>query len=72
MLATTNRSIGEPGSDGSDDALREKLTLYDRLGAPLMSRLFEMCLMIEVRADDYRRLVKRASHHRPVPENPPR
>lgn len=69
ILATTNRPIGEPGSEGADDPLREKLTLYDRLGAPLMSRLFEMCLMLEIRADDYRRLIKRASHHQPAPEN---
>jgi DNA replication protein DnaC len=72
ILATTNRPIGEPGGAAPSDPLREALTLYDRLGEALMSRLFEMCSMIQVRANDYRRDARRASFHNPAPETRPR
>ncbi|HEX6852335.1 MAG TPA: ATP-binding protein [Candidatus Polarisedimenticolaceae bacterium] len=68
ILATTNRPIGEPGSAAPADPLREALTLYDRLGEPLLSRLFEMCTIVEVRGGDFRREILNADFHAARPE----
>lgn len=39
-------------------------TLTDRIGPRVRSRLHEMCHLVSVRAQDFRRAVKRADHHR--------
>jgi DNA replication protein DnaC len=64
LVMTSNRPTGEEGSarTGGDPALVEGLTLKDRLGEALMSRLYEMCLVVEVGGKDYRRGVLHARH----------
>jgi DNA replication protein DnaC len=62
MIMTSNHEIGEDGgaataSDGG------ALTLKDRLGEALMSRIYEMCLLVPVRGHDYRRHIRNARHH---------
>jgi DNA replication protein DnaC len=37
-------------------------TLADRIGVRLRSRLFEMCKVIEIRGDDFRRQIKQAQY----------
>jgi DNA replication protein DnaC len=39
-------------------------TLEDRIGPRVRSRLYEMCHLVEVQAEDYRCKVKLADHHR--------
>lgn len=56
MIITTNSPIGEPEKRGA----HEQLTLKQRLGDALMSRLYEMCRFIAVESEDYRRKVKKA------------
>jgi len=61
MIMTSNRPVGAPG-EGTDDepSLREELTLHERLGDALMSRLHEMCFIVQVRGEDYRKGVLHA------------
>ncbi len=42
-------------SRGGETAARPE-SLADRIGAPLRSRLHEMCIVIDIQADDYRRI----------------
>ncbi len=59
LVATSNRVLEEePEAEAGRDA--EGLTLRDRLGDALMSRLYEMCLMVPFRGHDYRRGVRGA------------
>jgi len=51
--------IGSNGSNGAARAMREE-TLGDRIGERMRSRLAEMCVMIEMRGEDFRRTVGRA------------
>jgi DNA replication protein DnaC len=37
-------------------------TLTDRIGARLRSRLYEMCKVVEVRGEDFRRVIKQANY----------
>jgi DNA replication protein DnaC len=39
-------------------------TLEDRIGVRVRSRLHEMCHLVELQAEDFRRAVRRADHHR--------
>ncbi|HEX4825590.1 MAG TPA: ATP-binding protein [Candidatus Polarisedimenticolaceae bacterium] len=55
-LMTTNRPMGD------EDGVGEGLSLKDRLGDALMSRLYEMCLIVPVVAKDFRREVRHAQH----------
>jgi DNA replication protein DnaC len=43
--------------DEPDAASGERDRLEDRIGSRIRSRLFEMCVMVTMRADDYRRTV---------------
>jgi DNA replication protein DnaC len=52
-LATTNYL---------DTPARGEDSLADRVGQRIRSRLYEMCLTIELTAPDYRRRIRRASH----------
>jgi DNA replication protein DnaC len=57
-LMTTNRAMGD--EEGGQQA--EGLPLRDRLGDALMSRLYEMCLLVPVTAKDFRRSYLHAQH----------
>jgi DNA replication protein DnaC len=60
-LMTTNRATGDV--DESSVTNSEAPTLRDRLGDALMSRIYEMCRVIPVGGEDYRRKVLHARHH---------
>ena len=53
--APTTRAVGS-------GTVRED-TLADRIGERMRSRLYEMCRVIEMRAEDFRRRVKQAQYH---------
>jgi DNA replication protein DnaC len=59
-LMTTNRATGD---DESGTVRPDAPSLRDRLGDALMSRIYEMCLLVPVAAKDFRRNVLHA-HHR--------
>lgn len=50
---------GVPNGNGASRGPREE-TLGDRIGERMRSRLAEMCVLIEMRGDDFRRSVRRA------------
>jgi DNA replication protein DnaC len=59
-IMTTNRATGDEddgGLTGSDTP-----TLRDRLGDALMSRIYEMCRVVPVSCEDFRRRVLHARH----------
>jgi DNA replication protein DnaC len=63
-LITTNYADLPPGgsaggTNGATRAMREE-TLGDRIGERMRSRLAEMCVMVEMRGEDFRRTVRRA------------
>jgi|SoiMethySBSTD1v2_1073268.scaffolds.fasta_scaffold29094_4 DNA replication protein DnaC len=58
-LMTTNRSTGDDQDPAGDKGAP---TLRDRLGDALMSRIYEMCHIIPVQSDDFRRSVMHARH----------
>ena len=61
-IITTNYADLAPGSNGSNGAgrvMRDE-TLGDRIGERMRSRLAEMCVVIEMRGEDFRRTVGRA------------
>ena len=55
-LVTTNYLDSPPD--------RRMQTLEDRIGGRVRSRLHEMCHLVLIQAEDFRRAVKRADHHR--------
>jgi DNA replication protein DnaC len=64
LIMTTNLSLegdGEPPRD-KRRKLEEPLSLKDRLGDALMSRMHEMCRIVEVTGRDYRREIKAHTH----------
>lgn len=58
-LMTSNRATGD--DDGTASA-PDAPTLRDRLGDALMSRIYEMCRVIPVTGEDFRRRVLHARH----------
>ena len=59
-LMTTNRPTGDDEDGGAPpDGVP---SLRDRLGDALMSRLYEMCRIVHVVSDDFRRSVMHARH----------
>jgi DNA replication protein DnaC len=56
-LMTTNRSTGD---DDDSTTPRDGLSLRDRLGDPLMSRIYEMCQVVPVNGADFRRSILHA------------
>jgi DNA replication protein DnaC len=63
-LITTNYADQPPGgapngSNGAGRATRDE-TLGDRIGERMRSRLAEMCVVVEMRGEDFRRTVGRA------------
>ncbi len=64
LIMTSNRPTGQEGEEHPEErAAAEGLTLLDRLGAPIMSRLYEMCLVVPVLGKDFRKGVLHARHH---------
>jgi DNA replication protein DnaC len=59
-VMTTNRATGDE-DDGATSG-SEAPTLRDRLGDALMSRIYEMCRVIPVSCEDFRRRVLHARH----------
>lgn len=59
-LMTTNRATGD--DDDNTTASREVPSLRDRLGDALMSRIYEMCRVIPVAGEDFRRRMLHARH----------
>ena len=64
LIITSNHPM-DPEPDGSRErrkrGLDEPLTLRDRLGDGLMSRLYEMCEIVPMRGLDYRSEINRHS-----------
>ena len=59
-IMTTNRATGD---DDDETATKSDVpTLRDRLGDALMSRIYEMCRVIPVTCEDFRRRVLHARH----------
>jgi len=50
-IITSNYLIEKPSVSGED-------TLEERIGYRLVSRLFEMCRVVEIKGKDYRREIK--------------
>jgi DNA replication protein DnaC len=71
-IITTNYSNVPPlGAEGSSNgparaAMRDE-TLGDRIGERMRSRLQEMCVAVEMRGEDYRQKMKRASFASALP-----
>jgi DNA replication protein DnaC len=65
LILTSNHATGESDAAAGRDAAGplEALTLRHRLGDALMSRLYEMCRVVEVEGRDYRRGVLHARFH---------
>ncbi len=66
LIMTSNHATGdEPGRarGAKRAALDAPLSLRDRLGDALMSRLYEMCRIVRVEGKDYRSGVLHAKHH---------
>ena len=59
-LMTTNRATGDDDDKATGGS--EAPTLRDRLGDALMSRIYEMCRVIPVTGEDYRRCILHAKH----------
>jgi DNA replication protein DnaC len=62
LIMTSNHPTGEGDSAPGASKAPEGSTLRDRLGDALMSRIYEMCLVVEFEGNDYRRGVLHASH----------
>jgi DNA replication protein DnaC len=58
LIMTTNRPAHAEGEES-----RTKLSLEDCLGQALMSRVYEMCHIVQAADFDYRRNVLHAEHH---------
>jgi DNA replication protein DnaC len=57
----------EAGTSGSARTAMRDETLGDRIGERMRSRLQEMCVVVEMRGEDYRQRMKRASFASTVP-----
>lgn len=63
MIMTSNHETGADADHAKPGRTDEGLTLRDRMGEALMSRIYEMCLLVPVRGDDYRKGIRNARHH---------
>jgi DNA replication protein DnaC len=71
-IITTNYAnvpplIVEAGPGGSARAAMREESLGDRIGERMRSRLQEMCVVVEMRGEDYRQRMKRASFASTLP-----
>jgi DNA replication protein DnaC len=66
LIMTSNHAPGEDAernrAASTRPALDAPLTLRDRLGDALMSRLYEMCRIVELKGHDYRSGILHAKH----------
>jgi DNA replication protein DnaC len=62
-LITTNFEDKAPEQARQDTSMRRREYLVERIGHPLRSRLIEMSLLIDVRADDYRQFKQASTSH---------
>ncbi len=70
LILTTNLAPGdEPPARASGRTADAALTLRERLGDALMSRLYEMCQIVRVAGNDYRSWVMRANLRSVAPES---
>ena len=60
IVLTTNLPLQPAGSRYAENMGRE-MNLAERIGAPLYSRIMEMCQVVEMDGDDYRKQVYKAS-----------
>lgn len=58
MILTSNYPTGDPDEGGERPRDLAGLTLKDRLGDALMSRLYEMCRIVAIEGRDFRRWVR--------------
>jgi DNA replication protein DnaC len=70
-VVTTNLQDENAETARKDEGLRRKEYLVERIGQPLRSRLMEMCLVIDIKADDYRQ-VRQTSNRETVLGSPVR
>jgi DNA replication protein DnaC len=65
LIMTSNHPPGDDVERGraGRPVLDAPLTLRDRLGDALMSRLYEMCRTVELKGQDYRSGILHAKHH---------
>lgn len=64
VLLTSNRLTGDEEDLAEEERARQEgLTLRDRLGDALMSRIYEMCVIVRIGGKDYRREALNARHH---------
>lgn len=65
VILTTNHPTGEDVDEGGEKSTgpMDALTLRDRLGDALMSRIYEMCRIVLLEGRDYRRGVLHARFH---------
>jgi DNA replication protein DnaC len=66
-LITTTLPLGEPARQGevrapSGDAVPNLEFSLNQLGVTLRSRLYEMCKLVEMSSDDYRKAIKQAAY----------
>lgn len=61
-LITTNY-LDSPGEAASSRPPARDDTLADRIGERMRSRLYEMCRVVWIQAEDFRRRVKQAQYH---------
>lgn len=63
-LFTTNYPDTEDEEDTRDAFYKKKggESLVDRIGVRLRSRIYEMCKVVEMEGDDYRKMAKQASY----------
>ena len=63
-LFTTNYPDTEDEEDTRDAFFKKKggESLVDRIGVRLRSRIYEMCKVVEMEGDDYRKMAKQASY----------
>lgn len=59
LVMTSNRPVGDE-DDGEKES--DALSLKERLGDALMSRLYEMCLVVRVEGRDFRKNILHARH----------
>ena len=62
LIMTSNHLLGDEAETRSkrDSPVTRPMTLADRLGEALISRVHEMCQVVELKGDDYRKLIRAA------------
>lgn len=62
LILTSNHPLEAVAEEEHGEA-PARMTLRERLGEALMSRLYEMCRLVPLKGIDYRREVRNARHH---------